>query len=242
MAIIRAPKKSKWYVVWIGRAPGIYPSWDKCRPQIEGFPNAKFRAYETLSDARTAFEAGVPRHGASKAVKAESPLPPTAKTKSGTVNNSGTKQATSAKNSKSKVTATGGPIVPSIAVDAACNMVSRVMEYRGVDIQTGKELFKMGPFAGATNNIGEFLAIVHAMGLLLKEGKSVPVYSDSNTALTWVKNRRVKTTVVQSKENKKVFELIARAEAWLEANNKTFRLLKWETDKWGENPADFGRK
>lgn len=116
------------------------------------------------------------------------------------------------------------------------------MEYRGVDTETGEELFRLGPFNDSTNNMGEFLAIVHALSLLSKQGKSVPVYSDSTTAITWVRNKLAKTTVAPSKGNKKVFQLIARAEEWLKTNTAPSRVLKWETDKWGENPADFGRK
>lgn len=227
MAIIRAPKKSKWYVVWFGHAPGIYPSWEKCRPQVEGFPGSKFRAYDTLAEARDAFDRGPARVGPTKAEESEttSPLSKAKKTAK-----------------PSKVARKHGAVVPSISVDAACNMVTRVMEYRGVDTATGKELFRMGPYKGSTNNLGEFLAIVHAMGMMSKQGKVLPIYSDSKTALAWVRNRQVKTTVEATKENKPVFELIARAEAWLKANTKEFIILKWETEKWGENPADFGRK
>lgn len=250
MAIIRAPKKSKWYVVWFGHAPGIYPSWDKCRPQVEGFPGAKFRAYDTLAEAREAFERGPIRGGHAKSAESEdtpakpqadvqAPAPTSASSTSAkqTPTKTATKQA-----AKKTTTAKKGGIVPSISVDAACNMVTRVMEYRGVDTATGKELFRMGPYTGATNNMGEFLAVVHAMGMLVKQGKNLPIYTDSKTALAWVRNGVAKTTVAPTKENKPVFELIKRAEAWLEANTKQFTVLKWETDKWGEIPADFGRK
>jgi len=227
MAIIRAPKKSKWYVVWFGHAPGIYPSWEKCRPQVEGFPGSRFRAYDTLAEAREAFDRGPARGGPAKAEESvtTSPL-------------SKAKKVAKPKTEARK----HGAVLPSISVDAACNMVTRVMEYRGVDTASGKELFRMGPYNGSTNNLGEFLAIVHAMGMMSKQGKVLPIYSDSKTALAWVRNRQVKTTVAPTKENKPVFELIARAEAWLKANTKEFIILKWETEKWGENPADFGRK
>ncbi len=116
------------------------------------------------------------------------------------------------------------------------------MEYRGVDTQTGRELFRMGPYNGATNNMGEFLALVHALSLLAKQKNPIPVYSDSKTALAWVRNKHAKTTVNRTAANRKVFELLDRAEAWLRENTFPNRVLKWETDKWGENPADFGRK
>ncbi len=231
MAIIRAPKKSKWYVVWVGHAPGIYPSWEKCRPQVEGYQGSRYRAYDTLAEARVAFEAGPPKFGGQKAESGSDVITDG----NGNVSKPATRKSSSRKKS-------AGPITPSVSVDAACNMETRVMEYRGVDTETGKELFRMGPYQGATNNMGEFLAIVHALSLLTKEGNPVPVYTDSKTALTWLRNRKAKVSVERSPANKKVFELIERAEQWLKQHSYSNQVLKWETDNWGENPADFGRK
>ncbi|GMV54040.1 MAG: ribonuclease H [Chlorobi bacterium] len=222
MAIIRAPKKSKWYVVWIGRIPGIYPSWEKCREQVEGFPGSRYRAYDTLADARTAVDAGPPKAGGSR------------------VDESLAKGGAGKKSAKVKKPKK--PITPSVSVDAACNMVTRVMEYRGVDTATGTELFRLGPFEDATNNIGEFLAIVHALGMLEQQKSTLPVYSDSTTALNWVRNKKARTKTDRTTRNRKVFELLERAELWLETNEYENELLKWESDVWGENPADFGRK
>lgn len=42
------------------------------------------------------------------------------------------------------------------------------MEYRGVYVRTGQELFRIGPYPDGTNNVGEFLALVHALALLKK--------------------------------------------------------------------------
>ena len=33
-----------------------------------------------------------------------------------------------------------------------------------------------------------------------------------------------------------------RATKWLKENNYSATIKKWETKKWGEIPADFGRK
>ncbi len=115
------------------------------------------------------------------------------------------------------------------------------MEYRGVHLPSGKEVFHFGPVHG-TNNIGEFLAIVHALALLKQKGLSMPVYSDSRTALIWVQKKKCKTTLVRTPQTEPLFQLIARAEKWLRENAITVPLLKWETELWGEVPADFGRK
>ena len=130
----------------------------------------------------------------------------------------------------------------SLSVDAACSGNPGLMEYRGVYTETGEEIFHLGPLKQGTNNIGEFLAIVHGLALLKKQNLSIPVYSDSVNALLWVKNKKCKTKLALSKENQAIFELIRRAEKWLIDNTFENKLLKWETKEWGEIPADFGRK
>lgn len=135
-----------------------------------------------------------------------------------------------------------GCILPSFAVDAACDMTTGVMEYRGVDVETGAEIFRMGPYLDSSNNLGEFLAIVHCLAFCKQRGLVEPIYTDSRTALAWIRHRKAKTTVLRTAGNKPVFDLIERAEQWLEKNTYPNRVLKWETKEWGENPADFGRK
>ena len=133
-------------------------------------------------------------------------------------------------------------ILNSLAVDAACSGNPGKMEYRGVYTETGKEIFHIGPFEEATNNIGEFLALVHGLALLKRQNSDIPVYSDSVNAILWVKNKKCKTRLTPCEANEPVFELIHRAEKWLNENNYSNRILKWETNEWGEIPADFGRK
>lgn len=129
----------------------------------------------------------------------------------------------------------------AIAVDAACSGNPGPMEYRGIYLKTGQEIFRYGPVHG-TNNIGEFLAIVHAMALLKQKGLNMPVFSDSRTAIIWVTKKKAKTTLAATPENAPLLALVARAEAWLRQNGIPYPLHKWETEKWGEIPADFGRK
>ena len=130
----------------------------------------------------------------------------------------------------------------AVAVDAACSGNPGPMEYRGIYLRTGKELFHFGPVHG-TNNIGEFLAIVHALALLKQKGlDDMPVYSDSVNAQIWVRKKKCKTTLVRNAETEYLHGLIARAEAWLRNNDYKNPILKWPTEEWGEIPADFGRK
>ncbi len=134
------------------------------------------------------------------------------------------------------------PVYPSIAVDAAWNTATGDMEYRGVIAQTGQELFRLGPYFDGTNNVGEFLAIVHALALLKKKQSDLPIYTDSNTAISWVRKKKANTTLQKTDRNGILFELLERAEKWLHENSWKNRILKWETHVWGEIPADFGRK
>lgn len=143
---------------------------------------------------------------------------------------------------KTPVQAVGNFIKDSLAVDAACSGNPGKMEYRGVYIGNGQEIFRIGPYEEGTNNIGEFLAIVHGLALLKKQNMEIPIYSDSVNAMLWVKNKKCKTKLEPSEKNKIIFELIDRAEKWLHENSYKNKIIKWETKKWGEIPADFGRK
>lgn len=127
------------------------------------------------------------------------------------------------------------------AVDAACSGNPGPMEYRGVDLATGQVVFHFGPVHG-TNNIGEFLAIVHALALMQQYGIRKAIYSDSVNAMLWVSKRKCKTKLERTPKTEPLYQIIARAESWLNTHQYTTPVLKWDTKKWGEVPADFGRK
>ena len=133
-------------------------------------------------------------------------------------------------------------IYPSLCVDAACSGNPGIMEYRGVDTKSKAEIFRKGPYADATNNIGEFLALIHALAYMKNRNIKCAIYSDSVTAISWVKKRKAKTKLELTTKNKEIFDLIQRAEFWLMNNNIDVPILKWPTELWGEIPADFGRK
>lgn len=127
------------------------------------------------------------------------------------------------------------------AVDAACSGNPGPMEYRGIDLATGQQVFHFGPVHG-TNNIGEFLAIVHALALMEQRGIKKAIYSDSYNAILWVNKRKCKTKLPLTAQTRALFDIIARAERWLATHAVSTPILKWETKRWGEVPADFGRK
>lgn len=139
-------------------------------------------------------------------------------------------------------TPAGKPLEPCLCVDAACSGNPGDMEYRGVYMPTGQEIFHVGPFPKGTNNIGEFLALVHGLALLQQKDIHIPLYSDSRNAISWVKKKKCNTKLERVPENEPIFNLIERAERWLQTHTYTTPILKWDTSAWGEIPADFGRK
>jgi ribonuclease HI len=139
------------------------------------------------------------------------------------------------------------PLPPEVkanawAVDAGCSGNPGAMEYQGIDLQTGALIFHFGPVYG-TNNIGEFLAIVHALALMKRQGiRDKVIYSDSYNAILWVNKKQCKTKLERNARTEPLFQIIARAEAWLRSNPLTVPIIQWQTRRWGDIPADFGRK
>ena len=209
--------KNKYYVVWRGRLTGIFDSWDECRKQIDGYEGAQYKGYPTRPEAEAAHKLGY-----WQAVKQTTDSPATTPHSSLLIPHS--------------------IVVPSLSVDAACSGNPGVMEYRGVDTATGREIFHLGPYPDATNNIGEFLALVHGLAYMKQRGWNYPIYSDSVSAIAWVRGKKCKTQLARTEKNIPVFDLIARAERWLASNQYSNKILKWDTPNWGEIPADFGRK
>lgn len=205
--------KQKWYVVWAGHEPGVYESWDECLRQISGYPHARYKGFGSRVEAYQAYEDGY----AGYRRKHDVPTDQQAQTEV--------------------------PIARAVAVDAACSGNPGRMEYRGIYVLDRSTIFEMGPFPKGTNNIGEFLAIVHALALIEQRGLTgLTVYSDSTIALSWVRKGRCKTLLERDAETEPLFELIERAERWLQTHRYTTPIYKWDTERWGEIPADYGRK
>ena len=210
-------KNAKYYVVWKGAKPGVYDSWKSCEAQVKGFPDARYKSFKTRKEAEAAFSESPGHHISSR--------------KPGATATSSVKQSAR------------GILKNSISVDAACSGNPGVLEYRGVRTDTREELFHRGPFREGTNNIGEFLAIVHALAMLKrKEDAATPIYSDSQIAQGWVRAGKARTKLSRSRKNAELFALIERAELWLRNNTWSNPIIKWDTQHWGEIPADFGRK
>ncbi len=210
-------KKKKYYTVWKGHHTGVFESWEDCKAQIKDYQGAQYKSFSTFDAAKKAYKGNYKDYiGKNKTFKSEL--------------------------SKEQLKKIGQPNYHSIAVDAASSGNPGKMEYRGVDTQTKKQLFIQGPFEEGTNNIGEFLAIVHGLALLKKKNSDRIIYTDSKTAMSWVRKKTCNTKLERSDKNQDLFELVDRAVNWLKNNSYNTTIVKWETKAWGEIPADFGRK
>jgi ribonuclease HI len=209
-------QKKQYYVVWKGKNPGIYKGWQACKNEVDGIEGARYMGFISREDAQNAFKSSY-----------EDSLKANMRKK---------------KSSEDLLKKIGPPNYRSISVDAASSGNPGVMEYQGVDTKSGKKLFRQGPFEEGTNNIGEFLAIVHGLAYLKKNKSSRILYTDSRTAMSWVRKKKCNTRLEPSAKNAALFQMIRRAEEWLRSNSYETPVVKWETRAWGEIPADFGRK
>lgn len=205
-------QKPKFYVVWKGRETGIFTTWEACSAQVTGFTGAQYKAFGSRSEAERAYQGNYPEYSGKPASSGQWLFSPEP------------------------------PTSRSYCVDAACSGSPGWLEYRGVVTATGKEFFRQGPFENGTNNVGEFLALVYALAWLKRKKISDPVYSDSETAINWVKKKSCNTSLVPDERNAPLFDLITQAETWLDENTPANPVLKWDTQAWGEIPADFNRK
>ena len=207
--------KNKFYVVWQGCICGVFDNWNDCKSQVFGFEDAKYKSFETKQEAEKAYQDGYKNYY---------------------------KKNPSTQCNSVQIFSDEKPILNSLSVDAACNMVTGQMEYKGVHTGTKELWFLKGPFPKASNNIGEFLALVHGLALLKQKNINIPIYSDSITAIAWVRHKKHKSIVLPTEENEEIFNLLVRAELWLQNNSFQTPIIKWDTKHWGEIPADFGRK
>ncbi|MCG5105097.1 ribonuclease H [Oceanobacillus alkalisoli] len=215
--------KQKYYVVWEGRNPGIYTSWADCQKQTSGYKQAKFKSYPSLAEAEKAYKAGWKNNwgsgGNASAMQRKKPA--------GNI---------SANSPEEKID------YDSISVDVGTRGNPGPIEYQAVDTRTGEVVFSYGPIKKGTNNLGEFLAIVHALAFLQKQGSEKTIYTDSVNAMKWVREKKVSTTLKRDASTEEIWNLIDRALEWLHTHTYENKIKKWDTKKWGEIKADYGRK
>ena len=206
--------QGKWYTVWVGRQTGIYNSWEECKEQVDNFPDARYKAFNDQEAATIAFRGSPSDHiGILKSIIEH--------------------KATTRRMNYADIP---GIDLDAIAVDASCMGNPGVMEYQGVWIRTGEVVFRKGPYRDGTNNVGEFLALIHALALTKKQGLNTTIYSDSRTAISWVRNRLCKTTLKPTPRNTNLIAILNRAISWMNANTFENRIIKWDTES-GRNPS-----
>ena len=220
----------KWYAVAKGRKTGIFTSWEETKYSVSGHPSAVYKSFSTEQQAEEFLQQNT-----------NLPPSPIGLTRS-------TKDTMAAAQSyffsASKARHPDKKPENFLAVDAACNKnPGGDVEYRLVRI-TGKKppeiLHSAGPLPNGTNNIGEFLALVEALRFNHGKTKTLPIYTDSITALAWIRKQKANTT---HKPGAELAKLVQEAEDWLHANSPRLDAIhKWQTKKWGEIPADYGRK
>jgi ribonuclease HI len=208
--------KQKYYTVWKWRQTGIFDNWDACKKSVDGYVWARYKSYPTRSEAEAALRWGY------TSPKQKDPNPP----------------------SQTKIQRSHHPILPSLSVDWAWNTVTGWCEYQWVMTDHPETRILAGwPYADGTNNIVEFLGLVHALRYCQSNDlPTLPIYTDSVTAMAWVRNKVAKTTQSRNHQNAELFGLLDDATLWLQSNSYKNPILKWETRIWGEIPADFGRK
>ncbi len=222
-------KKQKYYVVWQGKRPGIYTDWETCKAQVVGVQGAQYKSFDTMAEAESALRMPYSSVVASTARATAS---------------AGTPGVLFVdENGKTSVRpgTENPPVLDALAVDAACSGNPGVMEYQGVYIPTRTRVFHYKHPKG-TNNIGEFLALVHGLSYLKKHGLKQLIYTDSVNAMSWVRQRQCKSKLPVDAATADLWDYVHRAENWLKQNTFTTEIRKWDTDHWGEIPADFGRK
>ena len=227
-------KKQKYYVVWQGKQPGIYTDWDTCKEQVQGVQGAQYKSFDTMAEAEEAIR--LPYSSSVNSVKDGD----NSKTK-----NTGVSDVLFVDEDGMTAIRPDAqpplPVLDALAVDAACSGNPGVMEYQGIYIPTRTRIFHYHAPKG-TNNIGEFLAIVHGLSYLKKHHLNQIIYSDSVNAMSWVRQKVCKSKLPEDASTAELWDYVHRAENWLRTNTYTTEIRKWDTDRWGEIPADFGRK
>lgn len=209
-------KSQKRYVVREWHKTGIFDNWSDCQKAVHGYKDAEYKSFTDKNLAAQAFGESYEQY---KWVKTNGKI-----------------------FSESEKKQIWQPIMSSISVDAACSSNPWILEFRGVTTDTCNEIFSFWPFPDGTVNIGEFLALVE--GLKYAKANQVNlIYTDSRTARARVRDRKVRTTLIQSDKNKVLFDMIQEALSWLLTNDiSTIDIRKRETQLRGEVPADYGRK
>lgn len=208
---------TQYYGVWIGRKPGVYDNWNDCKAQVDKFSGARYSKLKSTTKEEALLEFN--------------------KENNNTIDNS----KETIKSTNNVVNTSNKPIENVLTVDGASNGLN--CEFQAVWYPSGEVAFKSKQYQGGTNNIAEFLGLVLAIKHLEKNNLPLSVYTDSVTAMAWLRDKKANTTAkTTGKATEELDKLINQAETYLKEKERKINIMKWETKSWGQIPADYGRK
>ncbi len=200
-------ERQKFHVARSGKKPTIYDTWANCRGQIIETDDPKFKMFTNGNMAEKVFGEGPWKYFKKRGERKQRQLEPNRP-----------------------------PTMNSVAVGGTFDPNTREIKYRAVDLDTGEIVLEGGPFKDGTNNIAEFLAVVEALIYCAENQLDVPIYTDSVTAMSWLRDKTVRTKCLLGSE---LSFVVWDAIEWLNRHNWDTEILKWHTNIWGENPANF---
>jgi ribonuclease HI len=140
-----------------------------------------------------------------------------------------------------------------ICVDASTRGNPGISQYQIVDLD-GKVKKVLSKKFYSTNNIAEFIGLCHAVHYCFENGDD-NLFTDSMTALSWVKNGRINSNMARNRMTNAAWVMVGKSmnfikqfkfddhkQALIREDGKAVFLTKWFTSEWGEIPADFGNK
>jgi len=212
----------KYYVVRNGKKKWIFDSWDETKVIVEWFQNAKYKSFDDYDIAKKSFDMWYDVFFGQRDKKV--------------------------KKDKKEIIKNKKILTPSICVDASCMGNPGNLQYQIVDTGNLCNIYKSPIFEHWTQNIWEYMAIVHWMMILSENDfykKYKIIYSDSNTAISWIVNKKPKTSLIRDIYNIKLKNQFEKTNKWLLENTekiKNIQVIKRETKYRWEILADFGRK
>jgi hypothetical protein len=136
------------------------------------------------------------------------------------------------------------PKRPTKGICSDCGSVNGknpgIFKYRLVNIETKEVIFEKIISGNCTNNLAELLGAVHAIGYNTANYLNLPVYTDSQTALSWIRKKLIKTKhIVTDAELQEELDIALK---YIKTLSKAEHPLLWNTVAWGQIDADYGAK
>jgi viroplasmin and RNaseH domain-containing protein len=59
----------KWYVVYVGRVPGVYTEWSECHAQVNKFSGNEYKGFKSKEEAEASYLMFMRANGSRNAMK-----------------------------------------------------------------------------------------------------------------------------------------------------------------------------